>query len=85
MVNRQIRFPLGVGKRRSRRIQSLAQDRQAVRQIGITPAQVRHRHIFRQSAGGIAQQMNHGVAVLDIIVQLEQGCAAAGDAYFRRK
>ena len=79
MENRQIRFPLGIRERRISRVQSLAQGRQAVRQIGITLAQVRYRRTFRQSAGRIAQQMNHRVAMLNIIVQLEQRRAAAGD------
>ncbi len=82
VINRQIRFPLGIRERRVRRVQNLAQGRPAVRQIGITPAQVRHRRIFRQSAGRIAQQMNHRIAVLNVIVQLEQRRAAAGDEIF---
>ncbi|MFO1429244.1 MAG: hypothetical protein U1F76_03760 [Candidatus Competibacteraceae bacterium] len=79
VINRQIRFPLGIGERRISHVQNLTQGRQSVRQIGITPAQIRHRRTAGQRAGRIPQQMNHRVAVLDIIVQLEQGRAAAGD------
>ena len=72
VIDRQIRFPLGVGELRLWLAEVLRERRQARAQIGILGEQRGHRGLFRHASGGLADQVNDGIAMPDVGVELLQ-------------
>jgi hypothetical protein len=72
VIDRQIRFPLGVGEPRLWLAEILRERRQARAQVGIFGEQRGHRGSFRHGSGRLADQVNDGIAMVDVGVELVQ-------------
>jgi len=72
VIHRQIRLPLGVGDTRLRLAQRRGQRWQPRGEIRIDGEQRGHRGRFRHGTGGLADEMDDGVAMADVSIEFLQ-------------